>query len=84
MPHIVSLTSLSWRPLTRPRSRETFRSSTAIRGRRFSRSSPFLGLNDIDFLADEAEAVVMISGLAGGEIDETGLARWIRDNWPAD
>ena len=43
----------------------------------------FLGLNNIDFIADEAEAVVMIRGLAAGEIDESGLTRWIRDNWPA-
>jgi death-on-curing protein len=43
----------------------------------------FLGLNDIDFVADEAEAVVMILGLAAGEIDEAGLTRWIRDNLPA-
>ena len=43
----------------------------------------FLGLNGIDFLADEAEAVVMFQDLAAGEIDEDGLARWIRDNWPA-
>jgi death-on-curing protein len=43
----------------------------------------FLGLNDIDFVADEAEAVVMIRGLAASEIDEAGLTRWIRDNWPA-
>jgi death on curing protein len=43
----------------------------------------FLGLNDINFLVDEAEAVVMIRGLAAGEIDEAGLTRWIRDNWPA-
>ena len=42
----------------------------------------FLGLNDIDFLADNAEAVLIIQGLAAGEIDEDGLARWIRDNWP--
>lgn len=42
----------------------------------------FLGLNEIDFVADEAEAVVMIRGLAVGEIDESGLTRWIRDNWP--
>lgn len=42
----------------------------------------FLSLNDIDFLVDEAEAeaVLMIRGLAASEIDETGLARWIRDN----
>lgn len=42
----------------------------------------FLGLNDIDFLVDEAEAVLMIRGLAAGEIDEAGLTRWVRDNWP--
>ncbi|MCJ2030126.1 type II toxin-antitoxin system death-on-curing family toxin [Methylobacterium sp. J-043] len=42
----------------------------------------FLGLNDIDFLVAEAEAVLMIRGLAAGEIDEFGLTRWIRDNWP--
>jgi death on curing protein len=41
----------------------------------------FLGLNGVDFLVDEAEAVVMIRGLAAGEIDEAGLTRWIRDNW---
>jgi death on curing protein len=43
----------------------------------------FLGLNEVDFVADEAQAVVMILGLAAGEIDEGGLARWVRDNWPA-
>lgn len=42
----------------------------------------FLGLNGIDFVADNAEAVVIIQGLAAGEIDEEGLARWIRDNGP--
>lgn len=42
----------------------------------------FLGLNDVDFVADEAEAVVIIRDLAAGEVDEEGLARWIRDNWP--
>lgn len=43
----------------------------------------FLGLNGIDFVADEAQAVVAIRDLAAGEIDEAGLTRWIRDNWPA-
>ena len=43
----------------------------------------FLGLNDIDFVADEAEGVVVIRVIAAGEIDESGLIRWIRDNWPA-
>ncbi len=43
----------------------------------------FLGLNDIDFVADEAEAVVIIRDLAAGLVDEISLARWIRDNWPS-
>ncbi len=43
----------------------------------------FLGLNGIDFVADNSEAVLMIRGLASGEILEEGLARWIRDRWPA-
>lgn len=42
----------------------------------------FLGLNDIEFVASEAEDVVMILGLAAGDIVEDGLTRWIRDNWP--
>jgi len=42
----------------------------------------FLGLNDIDFVADEAEAVVIFRDLAAGSVDEQGLARWIRDNLP--
>ena len=42
----------------------------------------FLGLNGIDFVADEAEAATIILALAAGEVDETGLTRWIRDNWP--
>jgi death on curing protein len=42
----------------------------------------FLGLNDIEFVVPEAEAVVIMLGVAAGEIDEHGLARWIRDNWP--
>lgn len=42
----------------------------------------FLGLNDIEFIADNAEAAVIIRGLAAGEIDEEGLSRWIRDKRP--
>jgi death-on-curing protein len=42
----------------------------------------FLGLNDIDFVVPETEAVVMMQSIASGDIDEDGLARWIRDNWP--
>ena len=43
----------------------------------------FLGLNDVEFLVPEAEAAAAILALAAGEIEEEGLARWIRDNWPA-
>lgn len=42
----------------------------------------FLGLNGIAFVADEAEAVVIVRDLAAGLVDEDGLARWIRDNLP--
>ena len=41
-----------------------------------------LGLNNIDFVVAESEAVVMMQAIAAGEVDEEGLARWIRDNWP--
>jgi death-on-curing protein len=40
----------------------------------------FLGLNDIEFTASEAEAVVMIRDLAAGTLDEDVLSRWIADN----
>lgn len=43
----------------------------------------FLGLNGIDFLADEAEAAVIIRDLAAGAVDAAGLTRWIADRWPA-
>jgi death on curing protein len=42
----------------------------------------FLGLNDIDFVVPEADAVVIMLAVAAGEVDEDGLTRWIRDNWP--
>lgn len=43
----------------------------------------FLRRNGVDFTPKPAEATVAIQGLAAGEIAEEGLARWIRDNWPA-
>lgn len=43
----------------------------------------FLGVNGIDFDVPEAEAAAMILSLAAGEVNEEGLTRWIRDNWPA-
>jgi death-on-curing protein len=42
----------------------------------------FLGINDIDFVVPEANAAAIILALAAGEVSETNLARWIRDNWP--
>jgi death-on-curing protein len=44
----------------------------------------FLGLNGVDFDVPEAEAAAMILALAAGEVDEDGLTRWIRDNWPSE
>ena len=44
----------------------------------------FLGLNDIDFLVPPESAAAMVLALAAGEVDEAGLTRWIRDNWPAE
>jgi death on curing protein len=43
----------------------------------------FLGLNDIDFLVPPEGATAMILSLAAGEVNEEGLTRWIRDNWPS-
>ncbi len=43
----------------------------------------FLRKNGIAFAPPEAEATAAIIALAAGEVDEDGLARWIRDNWPA-
>lgn len=42
----------------------------------------FLLLNKIDFAPEPLEAAAIILGVAAGEIDEAGLARWIRDDWP--
>jgi len=44
----------------------------------------FLGLNGIDFDVDPAMAAAAILALAAGEVEEDGLTRWIRDNWPKD
>ena len=43
----------------------------------------FLGVNGIDFIVPEAEAAAIIVALAAGEVNEDGLTRWIRDNWPS-
>lgn len=42
----------------------------------------FLRLNGIAFKPENAEAAAAILGLAAVEIEEDGLARWIRDRWP--
>jgi death-on-curing protein len=43
----------------------------------------FLRKNGIGFAPDQAHATAMMISLAGGEVSEHSLARWIRDNWPA-
>jgi death-on-curing protein len=42
----------------------------------------FLGLNGIDFDVPPETATAMVLGLAAGEIDEDGFARWVEDNMP--
>jgi death on curing protein len=42
----------------------------------------FLGLNEIDLDVPPQDATAIILEVAAGEIDEDGLARWLRDNWP--
>lgn len=44
----------------------------------------FLYINDVDFIVAEPDAAAAILALAAGEVDEGGLTRWIRDNWPKD
>ncbi|MGB7076720.1 MAG: type II toxin-antitoxin system death-on-curing family toxin [Xanthobacteraceae bacterium] len=41
-------------------------------------------LNRIDIAPDPLEAAAIILGVAAGKIDESGVARWIRDNWPKE
>lgn len=48
----------------------------------FVAMTTFLRLNSVPFRPDQAQATAIILGLAAGEIDESGLTRWIRDNWP--
>jgi death-on-curing protein len=38
----------------------------------------FLGLNDVAFDPPEAEAVVMVEGLASGELAQADSAEWLR------
>ena len=44
----------------------------------------FLYINDVDFIVPEPNAAAAILALAAGEVDEDGLTRWLRDNWPKD
>jgi len=49
----------------------------------FSALMVFLRLNGVRFAPDPGLATAAIMDLAAGAIDEAGLARWIRDNWPS-
>ena len=48
----------------------------------FAAMMVFLRLNGVRFAPDPAVATAAMLSLAAGEVDEDGLARWIRDNWP--
>ena len=38
----------------------------------------------MDLLVPPENATAMILSLAAGEVNEEGLTRWIRDNWPSE
>jgi death on curing protein len=42
----------------------------------------FLRKNGVAFAPSESLATAAMVALAAGEVDEDGLSRWIRDNWP--
>jgi death on curing protein len=44
----------------------------------------FLGLNEIDLDVPPEDATAIVLEVAAGEIDEDGLTRWLRDNWPKE
>ncbi|MDP3601057.1 MAG: type II toxin-antitoxin system death-on-curing family toxin [Bosea sp. (in: a-proteobacteria)] len=44
----------------------------------------FLGLNNVALDVSNAAAAAAILALAAGDVEEEGLTRWIRDNWPKD
>jgi death-on-curing protein len=44
----------------------------------------FLRKNGVRLAPSQAHATKIILALAAGEVSEDSLARWIRDNWPAD
>lgn len=48
----------------------------------FAAMMVFLRVNGIAFRPDPAVATAAILALAAGDVDEDGLTRWIRDNWP--
>ena len=43
----------------------------------------FLRSNGIPFAPAPAHATAIILALAASEVNEEGLTRWIRDNWPS-
>jgi death-on-curing protein len=48
----------------------------------FAAMMVFLRFNGIAFAPAPAEATAVMFAVGAGEIDEDGLARWIRDKWP--
>lgn len=40
----------------------------------------FLQINGYELVADNGEAYVLVAAVAAGEIDEAGIALWLRDN----
>ena len=49
----------------------------------FMTMAVFLRKNGVRFAPQQSHATAIIVSLAAGEVSETSLARWIRDNWPS-
>jgi death-on-curing protein len=50
----------------------------------FLSMAAFLRLNGVRFAPSQASATAMMLSLAAGEVDESGLTRWIVDNIKAE
>ena len=50
----------------------------------FAAMMVFLRINGVAFKPPSADATAAMLDLASGEMDDIGLARWIKDNWPKE
>jgi death on curing protein len=46
----------------------------------FGAMQVFLGLNGLDLVASDVDAIAIIIAVASGDVERDGLAKWIQDN----